>query len=230
LRKFELTFVEGKFFCHAVSIVKPHFGANNFPMQIQQTLAQLTGAPLLPAPMHESAIVILDVQNEYVSGRIPLANVDGALDAIARLLDAARAAGAPVIHVVQSGRAGGLFDPLGKMFQIHPRAAPAAGEKIIEKLQPNAFVRTPLHLALHATERKAIILAGFMTHMCVSATARAAHELGWLTTVIADASATRDLPDSLGSDSIPAAVIHRAALAALSDRFASVMRVADLVG
>lgn len=104
------------------------------PMLIQQTLAQLTGARLQPAPMHESTVVILDVQNEYVSGRLPLANVDGALDAIARLLDAARAAGAPVIHVVQRGRAGGLFDPLGRMFQIHPKAAPAAGEKIIEKL------------------------------------------------------------------------------------------------
>lgn len=69
-----------------------------------------------------------------------------------------------------------------------------------------------------------------MTHMCVSATARAAHELAWRTTVVADASATRDLPDSLGNDSIPAAVIHRAALAALSDRFASVTRVADLYG
>lgn len=177
--------------------------------------------------MHESAIVILDVQNEYVSGRIPLANVDGALDAIAGLLDAARAAGAPVIHVVHRGRAGGLFDPLGKMFQIHPRAAPGAGEKIIEKLQPNAFVKTPLHLALHATERKAIILAGFMTHMCISATARAAHELGWRTTVVADASATRDLPNPLDGERIAAHDVHQTSLAAIADRFATVAKVAD---
>ncbi|HSK29272.1 MAG TPA: isochorismatase family protein, partial [Candidatus Limnocylindria bacterium] len=136
-------------------------------------------------------------------------------------------AGAPVIHVVHRGRAGGPFDPLGTTFQIHPKAAPAAGEKIIEKFHPNAFVRTPLHLALRATERKSIILAGFMTHMCVSATARAAHELAWRTTVVADASATRDLPNPLGGEPIAAHDVHRTSLAAIADQFATVAKVID---
>ena len=144
------------------------------------------------------------------------------------LLGAARAAGAPVIHVVHRGRAGGLFDPLGTKFQIHPKAAPAAGEKIIEKELPNAFAKTPLHLTLQATERKSLVLAGFMTHMCLSATARSALDHGWKTTIAADAAATRDLPDSLGGEPLPAADVHRAALAALADRFATIARVADL--
>jgi nicotinamidase-related amidase len=175
-------------------------------------------------------VVVIDVQNEYVCGKLPLAGVETALDGVAQLLDAARAAGAPVIQVVHRGRAGGLFDPLGKLFQIHSRAAPGPGEKIIEKELPNAFAKTALHLALQATDRKSLILAGFMTHMCVSATARAALDHGWKTTVIADAAATRDLPDPLGGEPIPAAVVHRAALAEIADRFAVVARVADLVG
>jgi nicotinamidase-related amidase len=197
-------------------------------MQTPKTLLQLAGANGGPAPLSESAVVIIDAQNEYVCGKLPLAGVEAALDGVARLLDAARAAGAPVIHIVHRGRAGGLFDPLGKLFQIHPAAAPGAGEKIIEKELPNAFAKTPLHLALQATERKSLILAGFMTHMCVSATARAALDHGWKATVIADAAATRDLPCALGGDPIPAAVVHRAALAEIADRFAVVARVADL--
>lgn len=197
-------------------------------MLAPKTLLQIAGASATPAVLSESAVVIIDAQNEYVSGKLPLANVDAALNAIARLLEMARDAGAPVIHVVHRGRAGGLFDPLGKMFQIHPLAAPASGEKIVEKELPNAFAKTPLHLALQATERKSLVLAGFMTHLCVSSTARAALDHGWRTTVAADACATRDLPDPLGGGAIPAADIHRAALAELADRFATVARVADL--
>ena len=193
------------------------------PMNVPKTLLQMAGASNEPAPLSESVVVVIDAQNEYVEGRLPLANVEPALDQIAKLLTAARAAGAPIIHVVHRGRAGGLFDPLGKMFQIHPKAAPAAGEKIIEKELPNAFAKTALHLALQATERKSLVLAGFMTHMCVSATARAALDHGWKTTVAGDAAATRDLPDPLGG-MIPASVVHRTALSELADRFAIVVK------
>jgi nicotinamidase-related amidase len=197
-------------------------------MQAPKTLLQMAGANTEPAKLSESVVVVIDAQNEYIDGKLPLSGVDAALDRITEQLGAARAAGAPVIHIVHRGRAGGLFDPLGKMFQIHAKAAPAAGEKIIEKELPNAFAKTALHLALQATERKSLVLAGFMTHMCVSATARAALDHGWKTTVVADAAATRDLPDPLGGEPIPAAALHRAALAELADRFAVVARVADL--
>jgi len=51
---------------------------------------------------------------------------------------------------------------------------------------------------------------------------RAALELGYQSTVVASACATRDLPDGLGGI-VPAAVLHRACLAALADRFAVVV-------
>ena len=197
-------------------------------MSVPRTLLQIAGADPRAVPLAESAVVIIDAQQEYVCGRLALAGIDTALQGIARLLLAARTAGAPVIHVVHRGRPGGLFDPLGKTFQIHPSAAPGPGEKIIEKELPNAFAKTQLHLALLATERKSLVLAGFMTHMCVSATARAALDHGWFAAVIADATSTRDLPDPLGGAPVPAADVQRASLAALADRFAVVARVQDL--
>jgi nicotinamidase-related amidase len=197
-------------------------------MSAPRTLLQIAGVKPEPARLADSALIVIDAQNEYVDGKLPLAEVDTALNVIADLLALARAAGTPIFHIVHRGRAGGMFDPLSTMFQIHPKAAPAAGEKIIEKELPNAFARTSLHLDLEATGRKSLMIAGFMTHMCISATARAALDHAWRTTVVADAAATRDLPCALGGQPISAATIHRTALAALADRFASVTRLANL--
>ena len=193
-----------------------------------KTLLQMAGAKPVPARLSDAAVVVIDAQDEYVSGKLPLDGVGGALDQIAALLKAARDAGAPVFHIVQRGRSGGLFDPDGAGFKIASQVTPVGGETVIEKSLPNAFAKTGLHAALEATGRKTLVLAGFMTHMCVSATARSALDLGYVTTIAADAVATRALPDPLGGGDIPAAQIHRAALAELSDRFATIARVADI--
>jgi nicotinamidase-related amidase len=135
----------------------------------------------------------------------------------------ARKAGTPVIHVQHRGRAGGLFDPGTDAFAIAPQAAPVAGEAVIEKGLPNCFAGTTLKETLDRLGRKELILTGFATHMCVEATARAALDLGFKTTVVAAATATRDLPDPLTGTTIPAAEMQRTALTALSDRFATVV-------
>ncbi|MBN9068348.1 MAG: isochorismatase family protein, partial [Rhizobiales bacterium] len=117
-------------------------------------------------------------------------------------------------------RAGGAFDPATRAFAIADEAAPRPGEAIVEKPLPNSFAGTTLNDTLASMGVKRLVLAGFMTHMCVSSTARAALDLGYQTTVAADACATRDLP-AAGGD-ISAADLHRAELAALADRFSIV--------
>ena len=193
-----------------------------------KTLLQLAGVTPSVARLSEAAVVIIDAQNEYVSGRLPLAGVDAALAHIADLLKAARAAGAPVIHVAQRGRPGGLFDPDSENFRFAAQAAPTGSEAVVEKPLPNSFAKTDLDAKLQATGRKSLIVAGFMTHMCVSATTRSALDHGYSVTVLADATATRPLPDPLGGADLPADQIHRTALAELADRFATVARVADI--
>ena len=102
-----------------------------------------------------------------------------------------------------------------------------SGEEIVEKALPNAFAGTRLSEVLEGIGKRPLILAGFMTHMCVSATARAALDLGHSTTVAMDATATRDLPDPTGGV-LAAGDVHRAALAAIADRFAVVVAAADI--
>jgi nicotinamidase-related amidase len=123
---------------------------------------------------------------------------------------------------------GRLFDPEGPGGQIADPARPEPGETVITKACPTPRRYRP-HTALKATGRTSLILAGFMTHMCVSSTARAALDLGYRTTVIADATATRALPDPTGGPDLDPRFLQRASLAELADRFAVVAPLAALV-
>jgi nicotinamidase-related amidase len=193
-------------------------------MTTPKTLLELSGANLAPPPLATATLVVIDAQNEYLDGKLALPGIAPAVDALARLLAKARAAGAPVIHVQHKGRAGGLFDLGARGGAIIDTVKPAAGESIVTKPLPNAFAQTDLDATLKKLGRKELVIAGFMTHMCVSSTARAALDLGYRAAVAADAAATRDLPDPMGGV-IPADALHRAALAALADRFAIVATV-----
>jgi len=191
-------------------------------MSTPKTLLEMSGADMRPAPLAQSTLVIIDAQNEYLDGKLALPGIGPAVDALARLLAKARAAAAPVVHVQHKGRAGGLFDARGGA--IIDAVKPAGGESIVSKPLPNAFAQTDLDATLRKIGRTQLVIGGFMTHMCVSSTARAALDLGYKATVAADAAGTRDLPDPMGGV-IAAAALHRAALAELADRFAVVAAV-----
>jgi nicotinamidase-related amidase len=183
------------------------------------TLLKLAGADLTPARVSDASLVFIDYQNEYLSGPLTLTGAADSLSEATQLLQAARAASAPIFHVAHKGRPCGLFDRDENRGQIIPQVTPWEGEPIIEKGLPNSFAGTALHSFLTTAGRKNIIIAGFMTHMCVSSTARVALDLGYRVTIAAGACATRDLPDGDGGR-IGADVIHKVALAELSDRFA----------
>ena len=188
-----------------------------------QTLLAMAGAPRHPAPLDKAVLVLIDIQREYRNGRLPLVGIDEAAAEAGRLLALARARAVPVVHIVQHSPPGrGLFDETGPMVEILPEVAPLPEEPIVPKRLPNAFAGTGLADRIRALGREEIILAGCMTHMCVSATARAALDLGLRATVVAGAAATRDVPDPLGGV-IPAAALHRTALAELADRFAIIV-------
>jgi len=186
------------------------------------TLFEMAGADLSAPSLEDASVVLIDCQMEYVDGGLALPGVGAALAEIAQLTAKARAAGAPVIHIVHRGQSGGLFDLDGHGGQIAPEAAPAGDEAVIAKPLPNAFAKTDLHDRLQAIGRPELVVAGFMTHMCVSSTIRAGLDLGYRCTLVANAAATRDLPSPSGG-TVPAATLHEAAVAALADRFAVVV-------
>jgi nicotinamidase-related amidase len=193
------------------------------------TMLQMAGMAPTPATMADGILLIIDAQREYTDGLMPLPGVQPAIEALAGLLDKARSAGAPIVHVRHKGP-GKAFNPTSTGYEIVSPLTPRTGETIIDKGLPNAFAGTDLAKQLAAIGRKNLIVGGFMTHMCVSATVRSATDNGYMCTVAADTVATRDLPDATGGPTITADAINRIELAALSDRFAWIVPEANRIG
>lgn len=188
-------------------------------MSQPKTLFELAGVkPAIP-PLDTVALVLIDMQMEYLDGRLPLSGAAAAVSEAARVLGLARAAGRPVIHIQHKGRAGGLFDPEGAGFRLADPVAAQDREIVLTKGLPNAFTGTELDTALKSCGAGQIVFAGFMTHMCVSSTVRAALDRGYGAVVVASACASRDLPDGRGGV-VPAEMLHNVEIAALADRFA----------
>lgn len=186
------------------------------------TLRDLAGLPAVPQPLADSTLVLIDCQNTYTHGTMELEGVQAALDEAAVLLDRARTAGAPVIHIQHSDGPGSLYDIDGETGAIVAQVAPRDGEPVVIKQYPNSFVQTDLDEKLKAIGATNLVLAGFMTHMCVNSTARGAFNLGYAPTVVAAAAATRSLA-GVGGVPVSAQDLHAASLAAIADLFAIVV-------
>ncbi|MDD5057710.1 MAG: cysteine hydrolase family protein [Sideroxydans sp.] len=187
-----------------------------------KTLFEMAGAKQAAVKLSDSVLLIIDAQREYVDGALPLLGVDAAIADISELLARARKADAPVIHVMHKGGRG-LFNPEGEFFEIVPALQALKDETVIEKKRISAFAATGLEEAIKRTGRKRLIIVGFMTHNCVSSTARAARDLGYEVAVVAAATATRDLPDGNGGV-LPAVALQAASLAALADHNAKLVQ------
>jgi nicotinamidase-related amidase len=183
--------------------------------------------PSAPAALADSTLVMIDCQNTCTEGVMALEDVSSALDEAARLLERARAAGIPIVRIQHDGGAGTPYDIRTEIGQIVDRVAPQGEEPVVVKEFPNSFVQTDLHDRLSAGSAHDLILAGFMTHMCVNSTARGAFSLGYSPTVVAGATATRALPGPDGD--VPAAMLQASSLAAISDLFGVVVPTSEAI-
>ncbi|MCK8677385.1 cysteine hydrolase family protein [Streptomyces lichenis] len=188
------------------------------------TLRALNGLDQTPASLTGATLVLVDYQNTYTTGVMELTGWREALDAAAELLGKARAAGARVVHVVNDGGEGTPYDIRAEIGRIHPAVAPVDGEAVVVKRTPDAFAGTDLGGHVDAAGHPDVIVAGFMTHMCVLATAAGAFLRGNRPTVAAEACATRPLPSAnrQGAE-VPAEQVHRAALAIVTDLYGVVV-------
>ncbi len=185
------------------------------------TLRVLSGLPSDPASLADSTLIMIDCQNTYVRGVMALDGVDAALDQASELLERARSAGIPIIHFQHDAGEGSPYDLSDDIGAIVERVAPRPGEATMVKKFPNSFVGTDLDERLKAGSAHNLVLAGFMTHMCVNSTARGAFNLGYAPTVVASATATRALP--VTGDTVPSGELQTASLAAIADLFGLVV-------
>ncbi|WP_104401640.1 cysteine hydrolase family protein [Vibrio penaeicida] len=167
--------------------------------------------------MENTALVLIDIQNDYFEGgALPLENPIEAATKAQQLLNEFRNADRPIIHIqhLAANSELGFMLPDTKGQEIHSTVIPKSQETVLTKHYPNSFWETDLESTLRQFGVEHVVIAGMMTHMCVSTTTRAAMERGFQTTVIQDACATRAL--ELGDKTIPAYIVHETALAELT--------------
>ena len=169
------------------------------------TLRELTGMSPNPAPISDSALVLIDCQQTYREGVMQLEGVEPALQEAATLLRRFREAGRPVIHIMHDAGPGTPYDVSAPIGQIAEMVAPIEGETVIVKKYPSAFEQTELDAVLKKLGVKNVTYAGFMTHMCVNSTTRASFNRGYNNTVVAGATATRSIPNPATGKDVSAA-------------------------
>ena len=189
----------------------------------EKTFIEMFGFDHPPARFSKAVVIMIDMQREYLDGAVPLPDLQLTLTGAADLLNAARRHRTPVFHVLNAGPEGNLmFNPETPFYDELPEVAAIEGEIRVVKHLPNAFAGTELQSLIEATGRKQLIFAGCTTHVCVSATVRAALDLGYQSTVVAKATTSRDLIDFKG-ERISAELVKQVALAELRDAFAVVV-------
>ncbi len=187
-----------------------------------QTLRDVVGLGQQPAHLKDAALIMIDCQNTYRNGVMKLTGVEEALLEAKKLLEMARDLKIPIFHIQHDGGEGSPYDIRAETGAISAEVAPIAGEPVVTKHFPNAFVQTDLDQQLKAIGVEKIVLAGFMTHMCINSTAHGAFNLGYAATVVASATATRSLEGAQGKV-LSAREVQDAAIASTRDLYAAIV-------
>ncbi|MGP9043494.1 cysteine hydrolase family protein [Cytobacillus kochii] len=178
-----------------------------------------------------TALIIVDIQNDYFpNGKMELSNPVKAASNAAKVLKWFRQNNKDNIFHVQhiaSNPGLGFFLPNTEGVQLNETVLPLEHESIIIKHAPNSFFKTELERKLREKRVTKLVIVGMMTHMCIDATVRGAVELGFETTLIEDACATRGL--SYQDKVVPAEQVHFAFVSALNGMYANVISTEDFL-
>jgi nicotinamidase-related amidase len=170
------------------------------------------------------ALILIDVQNEYVTGKLPIEYPDVKLSLanIAKAAQGAIRAGIPIVVVQQSAPAGSqIFAKGSPGWELHETVATLPLAHHVEKALPSAFTGTGLQDWLRRHRIDTLVIAGYMTQNCNDATTRQALHEGWAVEYLDDATGALSYSNRAGHAS--AKDIHEIYRVVLQSRFAAVM-------
>jgi maleamate amidohydrolase len=177
------------------------------------------------------AVVVVDYQRAFTSGPLAGEYPEAGLRATATVLDAARAAGAPVVYTVcayepdlsDAGPFGIKCPGLAACTRgtegcdVDPLVEPAAGDTVLEKTQPSAFFGTGLAERLREQGIDTVVVCGTTTSGCVRASVVDAMSYGFRAVVPIEAVADRS------------AAAHDQALFDMGHKYADVVPLRSVV-
>ncbi|WP_182417623.1 cysteine hydrolase family protein [Bartonella sp. HY038] len=194
------------------------------------TLRTIAGAAIIEnLQFEQTALLVIDFQNEYFIGSLPIPNGMAALKNAKNLIEYADENAIAVFHVQHIAPQGSAtFAQDSAMSAFHSDILPKPHHKIVQKNMPSVFASSDIDMQLKAAGINTLIICGLMTHMCVSAAAREAIPLGYNIVVAEDACATRSI-DFNNEDTIDYTTLHKASLVTLNDAFGDVMTVNQII-
>ena len=180
--------------------------------------------------MPKRALVVIDVQNEYVNGnlRIEYPEVSQSIGNIGMAMDAALASGVLIVVVQTVAPSGSpIFAAGSSGADLHSEVARRGRDHFVLKALPSSFAGTDLGSWLKDREVETLVVCGFMTHNCDFATASDAVHAGYSVEFLADASGSVPYANRAGSAS--AEELHRGFCVVMQSRFASVLATSEWI-
>ncbi|KRA14592.1 cysteine hydrolase family protein [Lysobacter sp. Root604] len=170
------------------------------------------------------ALIVVDVQNEYFSGGLLIEHppVSQTLPNIGRAMDAARAAGVPVVVVQNTAPPEApVFVKGTPGWELNEVVGGRPRDHYIEKNFPSVFTGTDLKDWIAANGVDTLSVVGYMTHNCDASTIFEAAHLQLNVEFLSDASGSLSYENSAGQAS--AEEIHRVFSVVFQSRFAAVL-------
>lgn len=173
------------------------------------------------------ALVVVDIQQEYFDGplEVQYPRVEDSLERVIAAIDAATAAGVPIVVVQHSaGDQAPIFNPTTKGFSLHPAVEKRRTESwtSITKSFGSVFAGTGLADRLWAESIDTVTLVGYMTNNCILASAAEAETHGIAVEVLSDATGAISIANAAGQ--VDARTVHETLMAVLHSNFAAVAR------
>ena len=174
------------------------------------------------------ALLIIDVQNEYFTGKLPVSYPVDSFKHIMCCMDAANAAGMAVVLIQHSAPLESpVFARGSRNWEIHPEIFGRPHSILIEKTLPGSFTGTGLEAYLREQAVDTVSICGYMTQMCCDTTSRQAFHLGFKVEFLSDATGTLAFSNYAGSAS--AEELHRAVLVTQAQRFSRVLSSSEWI-
>jgi nicotinamidase-related amidase len=169
------------------------------------------------------ALLVIDVQNEYFTGKLPVSYPNGSLDNVLAAMDAAYARGVPVVAIQHAAPQpdSAVFRKGSKEWELHPEIAARPHDVLIHKSLPGSFTSTPLEPWLRKRAIESVVIVGYMTQMCCDTTSRQAMHRGFGVEFLSDATGTLDIKNEAGE--VSGEELHRAILVTQQMRFSEVL-------
>jgi nicotinamidase-related amidase len=177
------------------------------------------------------ALIVIDVQNEYFTGNMPIEYppVEISLPNILLAIETAKTTKIPVVVVQHDApEESPVFAKGSNGWQLHPALAEVAADHRINKIMADVFAGTDLKQWLLANNIDTLSITGYMTHNCNASTIyHAAHE-GYKVEFLSDA--TGALPYENAGGKASAEEIHRVFSTVFHSNFAAVVTTQEWIG